>query len=93
MIFKKTLLLLVVLLLGCVFIVCGDPENVCNYNQLDISVCDPDNGLFSLVIDNEYFPLPVGRQWVLEGDEDGVTVRVEIDVTATTKLVAGRGCL
>jgi hypothetical protein len=89
MILKKTLLLLIVLFVGFVCIVCGNPKNECDYKELDISVCDPSNGPFSTTVDNEYFPLSDNRQWILEGDEDGVTVRVVRDDLATTKVVAG----
>ncbi len=35
-------------------------------------------------VDNPYFPLPVGRQWIYrEGDQ-----RVEVTVTDRTKLIA-----
>lgn len=53
--------------------------------ELDISVCAPENGPFSLVIDNEWFPLQVGQEWVLEGGG----VRIEITVLNETEDVAG----
>jgi hypothetical protein len=56
---------------------------------LDISVCDPANGPFSLTIDNEFFPLEVGTVLVLEGDEDGALVRVEFEVLDETEEIAG----
>jgi hypothetical protein len=49
-------------------------------------VLDPAD--FSLVIDNAYFPLPVGRQWVYTGVKDGQTQRDVVTVTNRTKLVA-----
>jgi len=62
----------------------------CPQPTLDISVCDPGAGLFSLTIDNEFLPLEVGAQSVLEGEDDqGVTTRVEIDVLDETEDVAG----
>lgn len=57
--------------------------------NLDIAVCDPTAGPFSLDIDNTYYPLPVGRVWVLDGDDDGTLVRVEISVLNATEVVAG----
>src|SRR3989338_8765962 len=34
--------------------------------ELDITVCDPANGPFSLNITNEYYPLPVGKVLIIE---------------------------
>jgi hypothetical protein len=62
----------------------------CPQPTLDISVCDPGTGPFSLAIDNEFLPLEVGAQSVLESEDDeGVTIRVEIDVLDETEDVAG----
>jgi hypothetical protein len=58
-------------------------------NVLDISVCAPENGPFTLEIDNEWFPLAVGAVSVLEGEEDGALVRVEMTVLDETEEVAG----
>ncbi len=43
---------------------------------------------FSLVIDNPYFPLPVGRTWVYQGMRDGQSQIDRVTVTSNTKLVA-----
>ena len=56
---------------------------------LDIAVCAPENGPFTLEIDNEFFPLVPGTASVLEGDEDGELVRVEMTVLDETEDVAG----
>ena len=85
-------LLVAFLLLGC-----GDSggggggeEDVCPETNLDIAVCDPiAGGPFSLIIDNDFFPLEVGSEFVLEGEEDGVTIRVEITVLDETEEIAG----
>lgn len=61
----------------------------CPEPTLDISVCDPDTGTFSTVIDNEFFPLAAGTNLVLEGEDDGETIRVEITVPGDTEMVAG----
>lgn len=58
-------------------------------NVLDISVCDPENGPFSLTIDNPYFPLVVGQKSVFDGEEDGVPLHLEITVLDETEDVAG----
>ena len=43
---------------------------------------------FVSVIDNRYFPLPVGRVWVYKGVKDGQTQIDTVRVLAQTKLVA-----
>lgn len=58
-------------------------------NELDIAVCAPDAGPFSLAIDNPFSPFPVGQQLILEGEEDGAILRVEITVLDETEVVAG----
>ena len=64
-------------------------KQVCADLTVDSSVCDPEAGPFSLVIDNEFFPLVVGTKLVLEGEEDGEPLRVEITVLDETEEVAG----
>ncbi len=56
---------------------------------LDVSVCDPERGSFTLDIDNPFFPLVVGQVSVFEGEEDGTPVRLEITVLDETEEVAG----
>lgn len=48
-------------------------------------VCALDAGPFSLDIDNPFFPLEVGSLHVLEGDEAGTALRVEIRVLDETE--------
>lgn len=68
----------------------GGGGGVCPETNVDISVCDPEVGMFSLVIDNGFFPLVVGAETVLEGvDDEGVEIRVEISVLDETEEVAG----
>ena len=43
---------------------------------------------FSLVIDNPFYPLPVGRKWVYKGTRDGQTQTDTVQVTSDTKVVA-----
>lgn len=58
--------------------------------QLDISICAPDAGPFSATIDNPFFPLPVGAQWILVGQsEEGLPVRVEVTSLDAPEVVAG----
>lgn len=56
---------------------------------LQVAVCDPGAGPFTLTIDNPYFPLPVGRQLVLDGMEGSSVVHLEITVQDLTEDVAG----
>jgi hypothetical protein len=67
----------------------GDDDDEGEFTEIDLSVCAPENGPFSTEIDNAYHPLPVGLQLVLEGEDEGETVRVEIDVLDETEDVAG----
>ena len=48
--------------------------------DLDLALCAPDQNGFTLNIDNGFFPLPVGQQWVLVGEDDGETIGLQISV-------------
>ena len=50
-------------------------------------VFDPNN--FVAVVDNAYFPLPVGRTLVYSGIKDGQTQRDVVTVTSQTKVILG----
>src|SRR5881397_935170 len=50
-------------------------------------VLDPAN--FVSVIDNPYFPLPVGRTLVYQGVKDGQTQIDTVTVTSQTKVIEG----
>lgn len=52
--------------------------------HLDPEICSPD-GEFTLESTNPYFPMEVGKRWVLEGGSE----RVEITVLDETETVAG----
>ena len=41
------------------------------------------------VVDNPYFPLPVGARWVYEGTSDGEPERIVVEVLAETRRVMG----
>lgn len=58
-------------------------------NLMDIGVCDPDTGRFTLKIDNPFFPLPVGHRIVLEGRERGMDLLVRITALDEIETVAG----
>ena len=51
--------------------------------------CDPKAGGFSLDIDNEFFPLPVGHRVTLEGEEGSAHLVVRITSLDETETVAG----
>jgi hypothetical protein len=55
-------------------------------NPMYEPVLDPAD--FSTVIDNPYFPLPVGRTLVYQGVKDGQTQEDRVTVTKQTKVVA-----
>jgi hypothetical protein len=57
--------------------------------NVDISVCDPSQGGFSLNINNPYFPLVPGSRLVLDGDDNGTALHLEITVLDSTVDVAG----
>jgi hypothetical protein len=40
-------------------------------------------------VDNPYFPLVPGSRWVYEGDSDGETERIEVEVLAETRVIEG----
>ena len=58
-------------------------------NLMDVGACDPDAGGFTLEIDNPFFPLPPGREIVLEGEGSGGTELVRITVLDEVETVAG----
>lgn len=60
-----------------------------SYEEIDLSICDPTGGPFTIEIDNPFFPLPVGRELILEGLDDGTLMRVEVKVLNETEEVAG----
>jgi len=53
--------------------------------QLDPALCDPDQNTFTTTIDNTYFPLAAGMQWVLSGQEQGTSIGLRITVTGETE--------
>jgi len=50
---------------------------------------DLDPAEFVDVIDNPYLPLVPGMRWVYEGEEDGETERVEVEVLDETRVIEG----
>ncbi len=75
-------------LLAASLAACGEDEpsgDPCYPATIDGAICDPASTTFSLVSTNRYFPLIVGAELVLEGAEDGETIRVERRVLDTTE--------
>ncbi len=64
-------------------------QTQCFDTTLDASSCDPATATFTLDSTNPYYPLHVGLRVVLEGEEDGETIRVERVVLEDTEIVAG----
>jgi len=68
----------------------GGNNGGCPETNTSITVCDPDTGVFSLTIDNGFFPLVVGDELVLEGEDDeGTFLEIIITVLDETEVVAG----
>src|SRR5262249_52347820 len=65
----------------------GQPTE--NFEELSITICDPNAGPFTVNIDNQFFPLPPGRTLELEGDEGGKIEHLTFTVTNETQVVAG----
>jgi hypothetical protein len=53
--------------------------------QLDPSLCAPDTNSFTTDINNPYFPLGVGQQWVFSGVDEEQTVGLQITVLKDTQ--------
>jgi len=68
----------------------GSGGGGCPETNTSIQVCDPETGIFSVVIDNGFFPLVVGDELVLEGEDDeGAFLEIIITVLDETEVVAG----
>jgi len=52
-------------------------------------VPDVDAATFVAVVDNPYFPLPVGATWVIEAETEEGVERIEIEVLAETRDIQG----
>ena len=57
--------------------------------KLSLARCAPGQGGFTLVSTNAYFPLDVGRQLILTGEEDGESVVLQVTVLDRTRTIAG----
>jgi hypothetical protein len=57
--------------------------------KLDIARCAPGAGVFTLVSTNPYFPLDVGRQLILTGEEGGDQITLHVTVLDRTRVIDG----
>lgn len=57
--------------------------------KLSPELCAFNRGGFTLDPENDYFPIGVGSRWVFEGQEDGVSKRLEITVLNEIEVVGG----
>ena len=82
---KRTSRVGVVLLCAIAFLVGATPAAAAPGENLDLSLCARDGNTFTLSIDNTYFPLTVGQQWVYSGQEQGTTLGLQITVLDDTE--------
>jgi hypothetical protein len=69
-----------ILCLGALMLAPGSATSAPAEPQLPLDLCAPDQNTFSLQIDNPYFPLPVGRVWVLGGKDQGQDLGLRVTV-------------
>lgn len=53
--------------------------------RLDVALCAPSRGGFTVASTNPWFPMDVGRQLVLETEENGETVTNQVTVLDRTQ--------
>jgi hypothetical protein len=82
---KRTSGLGVVLLCALALLVGTTPVAGAPGENLDLGLCARDGNTFTLDIDNSYFPLPVGQQWVYSGQEQGTTIGLQVTVLDETE--------
>ena len=75
----------IVLLCAIALLVGATPVTAAPDENLDLALCARDENTFTLNIDNSYFPLPVGQQWVYSGQEQGTTLGLRITVLDETE--------
>jgi hypothetical protein len=82
---KRTSGVGVVLLCALALLLGATPAAAAPGESLDLSLCARDGNTFTLNIDNSYFPLTVGQQWVYSGQEQGTTIGLQITVLDDTE--------
>ena len=56
---------------------------------LDLSICAPGQPGFTIVSTNPYFPMTVGHQLVLTGEDEGDEIRLQVTVLNLTRTIEG----
>jgi len=87
----RTLVITVFLVAGVAAACGGNQAQVAleGTSEVNIDVCDPATGAFTLDITNAYLPYAVGQRAVLEGMDGSRSARVQITVLDETEEVAG----
>jgi hypothetical protein len=67
----------------------GSPTESSFQETLDIAICAPAAGPFTLDVTNRYFPLAVGTRLVFDGQDGADVLHLEITVLPDTEVVAG----
>lgn len=57
--------------------------------KLSVELCSPSLGGFTVESTNPYFPMTVGRQAILTGEEGGESIKLQITVLNQTRLIRG----
>lgn len=57
--------------------------------KLSIGLCSPSRGGFTIQSTNPYFPMDVGRQLILTGEENGESITLQFTVLDRTRDIAG----
>ena len=72
----------------CSLLSCNGSSNPFEEN-LDITVCDPAAGPFSITFTNPYLPYVVGTQSTFQGNDGGDALELIVTVLDETQVVAG----
>jgi hypothetical protein len=59
--------------------------------ELPLSLCDPATNTFTTTVDNPFFPLPAGQQWVYVGKEGSQNLGLQITVLRGTESFYKKG--
>lgn len=57
--------------------------------KLSGELCSPSAGGFTIESTNPYFPMTVGRQWILTGEEGDESIKLQITVLNQTRVIRG----
>jgi hypothetical protein len=88
--FVRSSIAALAVLIGLAAAGCSSSPGLAGSGDLDISICDPANGPFTVESTNEFFPMEVGTVSVLSGEEaDAGTLEVVRTVLDETVDVAG----